>query len=982
MALSSRMGADRGFRGPQMGRNRLQDSIHNRASPSIPTPTALSPPPVWGEERTVVVGDRRPSRKGRDHESTYGGVERPRLLQPSLPRSEGYRRVSSGPRHQSLEQVCRLSALPYGNGQKRTKSGASGRLGLLHRPDGRVLARTVAQIVEEIPSYCTFVVHGILFYRTAFRPEYCSAGFHKDSHGSSFILAPEGYTCSHIPRRLATSGPGSFGFEGTDPSDSEVSRDARILGKRGEIQTDSVTRVPVPGSPVRHQPLSGSPGRPPCGEDRYVRQKCKSGIEAVAQNPHEDDRASELNCRLRAPGSSKSSPRSTLAPSPVVSTGRRIRRPFARYSRSRPRSAELDGSGVASSRCASSEPGTDSVSPNGRITVRMGSPSRTPSGVRQMVSSGESRTYQCSRNESYPESAPVLHEQSARSGGSPLNRQRHLCLLSAEAGGDEVSALIGPDRRGLSFPGPGKDNSRRQTHSFTKECSSRLPFSSGSPPHGVVSGRESLLESTRSGSTAERRPLRHLHEQSVASIRQSVPGPVRGGSGRPVDPLGFSGSPIRLSSMEDAPICSGKDQKGSRPAGSGDRSKVAPATLDYRLAAAVSDKCTVASAYTQSVVSRPICTPQAPRVPPTRVDAIGDAITSLGFARHIADRVASGGRTSTQAVYDAKWKIYTDWCIPRQIDPVSSTGPQLAEFFTELFVVKGLAFSTLRGYKASILSVLESTNPLPTNHLDVLTKLFRTFSAERPVIPRAMPVWDLGLVLQGLKRFPFEPISHSDTRFLSLKTLFLLTLASGARRGEVRALIRTGITYTDRKEEVLVYPDPKFIPKTRRGVSSGKPFIIRSLCHLVDRDSPDRLLCPVRALKAFLRRTKDPAFLKGRQKLFLPLDETKVDLSAHGHKSQLIAAIQEAYSAMDLRLPEEFRLRMHDTRMLSFSLAGASGVSLDTILSAGSWKSHTAFTTCYLRSMAIYAENLYSLGPVSLPGAVVQPGSHRLTRSK
>ena len=208
-----------------------------------------------------------------------------------------------------------------------------------------------------------------------------------------------------------------------------------------------------------------------------------------------------------------------------------------------------------------------------------------------------------------------------------------------------------------------------------------------------------------------------------------------------------------------------------------------------------------------------------------------------------------------------------------------------------------------------------------------------------------------------------------------------MTLASGARRGEVLALIRPGITYTAGREEALVFPDPKFIPKSRRGISSNRPFVIRSLANHVGKESPDRLLCPVRALRFFLKKTGKPAFLKGRDKLFLPLDETKADLTAHGHKSQLIAAIEEAYAAMDLRLADEFRLRMHDTRMLAFSLASASGVSLESILTSGSWKSHTTFTNSYLRTMAVYADSLYSLGPLSLPGTVVQSGSHSLTRN-
>eukprot|EP00919_Chromeraceae_sp_WS-2016_P049035 GHVR01115896.1.p2 GENE.GHVR01115896.1~~GHVR01115896.1.p2 ORF type:complete len:104 (-),score=4.86 GHVR01115896.1:165-476(-) len=96
----------------------------------------------------------------------------------------------------------------------------------------------------------------------------------------------------------------------------------------------------------------------------------------------------------------------------------------------------------------------------------------------------------------------------------------------------------------------------------------------------------------------------------------------------------------------------------------------------------------------------------------------------------------------------------------------------------------------------------------------------------------------------------------------------------------------------------------------------------------------DGYLCPVMSLLVFLNKTNKPAFLLGRTQLFLPLDEINVgDLLAHRHKLQIIATIEEVYAAMDLRLASDFKLRMHDTRMLAFSVASTSGVTLDSILS-------------------------------------------------
>ena len=71
--------------------------------------------------------------------------------------------------------------------------------------------------------------------------------------------------------------------------------------------------------------------------------------------------------------SSKSLPHSSLAPPPGL-MGQASRRPFAHYSRSRPRSTEPVESGVVIARCASSQPGAVRIAPFGRSSDRMGRP--------------------------------------------------------------------------------------------------------------------------------------------------------------------------------------------------------------------------------------------------------------------------------------------------------------------------------------------------------------------------------------------------------------------------------------------------------------------------------------------------------------------------------------------------------------------------------------------------------------------------------
>ena len=191
----------------------------------------------------------------------------------------------------------------------------------------------------------------------------------------------------------------------------------------------------------KHRLFSGSPDRSLGDESHFVRLKRKPAIAVVSKIPLEDDLDPQLNSRLRANESSKSLPRSSLAPPPGL-MGQAIRRPFAHYSRSRPRSAELVGSGVVIARCASLEPGADRIAPSGRSSDRMGRPLKEPAGYLKTVSFGESSTIPCSRAGGYSESSSGLVRPVEHTSSLPLNRQSHLCLLPAVAGEEVISTPV------------------------------------------------------------------------------------------------------------------------------------------------------------------------------------------------------------------------------------------------------------------------------------------------------------------------------------------------------------------------------------------------------------------------------------------------------------------------------------------------------------------------------------------------------------
>ena len=117
------------------------------------------------------------------------------------------------------------------------------------------------------------------------------------------------------------------------------------------------------------------------------------------------------------------------------------------------------------------------------------------------------------------------------------------------------------------------------------------------------------------------------------------------------------------------------------------------------------------------------------------------------------------------------------------------------------------------------------------------------------------------MVLHQLTKAPFEPLKDASLKQLTFKTVFLLALASGKRRSEIRAWLHKNIRHHTDWLKVSLYPSPSFLAKNhlaREGPGSVAPVVIPTLAPILDWTlKEDRSLCLVRALRYYLDRTKD-----------------------------------------------------------------------------------------------------------------------------
>ena len=66
--------------------------------------------------------------------------------------------------------------------------------------------------------------------------------------------------------------------------------------------------------------------------------------------------------------------------------------------------------------------------------------------------------------------------------------------------------------------------------------------------------------------------------------------------------------------------------------------------------------------------------------------------------------------------------------------------------------------------------------------------MIASMELQRPRVAPILPHWDLGIVLEALSRPPYEPLREASLKHLTLKTVFLLAMASAGRCSELQVL--------------------------------------------------------------------------------------------------------------------------------------------------------------------------------------------------
>ena len=299
-----------------------------------------------------------------------------------------------------------------------------------------------------------------------------------------------------------------------------------------------------------------------------------------------------------------------------------------------------------------------------------------------------------------------------------------------------------------------------------------------------------------------------------------------------------------------------------------------------------------------------------------------------------------------------------------EIDRHKVSIPIVADFLLHLVTEKNLSVSAVKGYRSALAPVLRlhgvdiSTSP-------EISSLLKSLELDVPSTLRLVPRWDVTLVLRYLQRAPFEPLDQASLRLVTLKTVLLLALASSKRASEIHGLSYIVSNKRDWSGATLSFL-PEFVAKTQdpaRPETAPRPFEIPALSEILDFSDRDRLLCPVRALREYLKRTA--GYRPACRGLFVSTNRLNPrNVSKNTISFWIREVIKSAYAGVDDDLVRSCRLVPHETRAIATSLIFSKNISLGPLMNAASWRCNTTFASHYLRDTSHQYMDVRSIGPI------------------
>ncbi|XP_068206329.1 uncharacterized protein [Palaemon carinicauda] len=344
---------------------------------------------------------------------------------------------------------------------------------------------------------------------------------------------------------------------------------------------------------------------------------------------------------------------------------------------------------------------------------------------------------------------------------------------------------------------------------------------------------------------------------------------------------------------------------------------------------------------------------------PSRVEVIKRLLTREGFSTRAASQMTGCLRSSSRAIYQAKWLEFYKWCRKNDCKPIGASIPTIADYLVHIRLDRNMSVPSIKGVRAA-LGQIAWLKGIDLGGSRQLSLLIKSFEQSCPPHSLKAPEWDVLLVLDSLKKPPFEPLRQALDREFTLKTVFLLALASSKRVGELHRLA-TNVSHSIGWKEAILTFVPSFVAETQNPAVSDLRFseVVIPAINKSD-DSEDLQLCPVRGLRKYLASTS--RLRPAMKNLFVFTGKVRKAISKNTISNWLKEVIQRVYIAKGRPAPSS--AKPHDIRSISTSMAFSKNISVAQVLKAVLWKRQNTFISHYLKDCSLVSRDEYRLGPI------------------
>ena len=897
--------------------------------------------------------DSRPARTG--------------ILQQTVLSPKTRREMAPGVRCVTAEQIHLQDQVLHGDSPDSTGCNSQRGLDDIYGHEGCIFPHPDSSSVQEISEVC-FQQKDLSVQSNVFWSEHSPSSVY-ESIGPTEQNSPScGLQNYPVPGRLANSS--QFQRRGVESQGvhSKISRPIRYFNKQRKVSFGPVTVYQLPGDGDKFHDFLGFP------DPETDRQSFKNFQRILTLKSNV--------CKILAadvgsyviPGEICTWCETSHETLPVLpQKGLEKRLTAQGYFDSSPikpkrKSCMVASRGQARKRSVTRAEGPGSHPVHGCLQKELGGYVKSEVCFGDMVTQGEKGTYQQVGIEGNLLCLTESRGNSSREDSSSIFRQHDSSLLHKETGRNKVLGIIQIGGRIAPVDGEIVYHSYSQIYRGEKQqCGRHSEQEGASSSYRVDPEQSSMSDSMEEVGSSTGGCLCHLFDKEDRHILCSS---FRSQCSRCRCPLAGMGQPRSLCV---SPIRSSEEsnkQVQKIPELSNDVSSTLVATEGVvpRPSKPTSGRSKVSSSEDGSSVTAnvKIPTPRIVRSSSDRLETVIRLGREKGLSESVTKRIFSARSASTNALYQLRWKQYVRWCRDNKYSAIRPSTNSLCKFFIYLWEVKKLAVGTIKGFRSVLQSVLRH-NELDISHNLDISDVIRSFIIERPVVKKNTISWNVDIVLNFLCSTKFEPLGYSSLRDITRKTLFLLALALAKRVSELQALSSNeGFT----KQGAVVSLILNFRAKNDNKMK-GLPrnFVVKGLQDLVGPEE-ERKLCPVRALRAYLQRTKE--FRDGQStNLFLAPSNPRRIATKNALAYLLKSTIIEAHKDVSTETGTVCKVKPHEMRAVATSLSFEHNLSIDSVLEAAQWRSNSVFASHYLKEISIQYENCRALGPVVSAGTVI-----------